>query len=150
MNGIMKRPQKLPGVKILVVDDEPDLREIISSRFQMEGSHVTLAENGESALKVLAGNDFDAVISDIRMPGGSGIELLEALQAMQSKDIEKILPAVILISGFSDLARKDALARGAAALLVKPFDLDDMITAVWDAVRNKSRRPNNPEGGPHV
>src|SRR6185437_5211848 len=104
MNRVMKRPQKLPGVKILVVDDEPDLRDIISSRFQMEGSHVTLAENGESALKVLKGNDFDAVISDIRMPGGSGIELLEALRAMQ---INKSLPAFILISGFSDLAQKD-------------------------------------------
>jgi CheY-like chemotaxis protein len=137
MNGTMKRPQKLSGIKILVVDDEPDLREIISSRFQMEGSHVTLAENGESALKVLAVNDFDAVISDIRMPGGNGIELLEALQAMQNNGAGKNLPAIILISGFSDLARKDALARGASALLVKPFDLDDMITAVSDAVKNK-------------
>jgi CheY-like chemotaxis protein len=137
MNGTMKRPQKLSGIKILVVDDEPDLREIISSRFQMEGSHVTLAENGESALKVLAVNDFDAVISDIRMPGGNGIELLEALQAMQNNGTAKNLPAIILISGFSDLARKDALARGASALLVKPFDLDDMITAVSDAVKNK-------------
>jgi len=139
MNGIMKRQQKLPGVKILIVDDEPDLRDILCSRLQMEGSHVTLAENGESALKVLARNHFDAVISDIRMPGGSGIELLEALQAMQNKDIKRTLPAVILISGFSDLAQKDALARGAAALLVKPFDLDDMITAVWDAVKNKEQ-----------
>jgi CheY-like chemotaxis protein len=139
MNGTMKRPQKLPGVKILVVDDEPDLRDIISSRFQMEGSQVTLAENSESALKVLSGTHFDAVISDIRMPGGSGIELLEALQAMQSKDSLKTVPAFILISGFSDLARKDALARGAAALLVKPFDLDDMITAVFDAVQNKEQ-----------
>jgi CheY-like chemotaxis protein len=142
MTGIMKRPQKLPGIKILVVDDEPDLREIISSRFQMEGSHVSLAENGESALKILATNHFDAVISDIRMPGGSGIELLEALQAMQSQESgasQKTLPALILISGFSDLSRKDALAQGASALLVKPFDLDDMITAVSEAVKHKEQ-----------
>jgi CheY-like chemotaxis protein len=137
MNGPMKRPQKLPGIKILVVDDEPDLRDIISSRFQMEGSQVTLAENGERALEVLKSTDFDAVISDIRMPGGSGIELLEAMNAMQGTAHGKNVPAVILISGFSDLARKDALARGATALLVKPFDLDDMITAVFDAVKNK-------------
>jgi CheY-like chemotaxis protein len=135
----MKRPQKLPGIKILVVDDEPDLREIISSRFQMEGSHVTLAENGESALKILERNDFDAVISDIRMPGKSGTELLEVLKATQNTSPKKALPAVILISGFCDLAHKDALARGATALLVKPFDLDDMITAVFDAVKNKEQ-----------
>jgi CheY-like chemotaxis protein len=142
MTGIMKRPQKLPGIKILVVDDEPDLREIISSRFQMEGSQVSLAENGGSAIKILATEHFDAVISDIRMPGGNGIELLEALQAMQSQksaEPKRAIPSVILISGFSDLSRKDALALGASALLVKPFDLDDMITAVSDAVKHKEQ-----------
>jgi CheY-like chemotaxis protein len=139
MNGTMKRPQKLSGVKILVVDDEPDLRDLMSLRFQMEGSHVTLAESGESALEALKKEGFDAVVCDIRMPGGGGIELLEALRAMKIGNPERNVPPVILISGFSDLARKDVLARGATALLVKPFNLDDMITAVFDAVKNKEQ-----------
>jgi DNA-binding NtrC family response regulator len=125
----MKRERLLPGVRILVVDDEPDLRDVISSRLQLEGGDVMVAENGKSAIEVMKDHQFDAIVSDIRMPGGNGMELLESLRAGQSR------PAFILISGFSDISTKDAMARGAQALLVKPFDLDDMISAVFDAIK---------------
>jgi DNA-binding NtrC family response regulator len=124
----MKKPQRLPGVKILVVDDEPDLRDVISSRFALEGCEVTLAENGQSAIDAMKEKHFDAVVTDIRMPGGNGVELLDAIKELGDQ------AAVILISGFTDLEPQDALARGAKALLIKPFDLDDIINAVCSAI----------------
>lgn len=125
---MMKKLRRLPGVKILVVDDEPDLRDVISSRFELEGCEVTLAENGQSAIDAMKANRFDAVITDVRMPGGNGIELLDAIK------INGDQAAVILISGFTDLALQDALDRGAKALLIKPFDLDDIINVVCSAI----------------
>jgi two-component system response regulator PilR (NtrC family) len=124
----MKRLKRLPGVKILVVDDEPDLRDVISSRFELEGCEVTLAENGQSAIDAMKAKRFDAVVTDVRMPGGNGIELLDAIKDNGDQT------AVILISGFTDLEPKDALTRGAKALLIKPFDLDDIINAVCSAI----------------
>jgi DNA-binding NtrC family response regulator len=124
----MKKPKRLPGVKILVVDDEPDLRDVISSRFTLEGCEVTLAENGQAAIDAMKVKRFDAVVTDIRMPGGNGVELLDAIKELGDQ------AAVILISGFTDLEPQDALARGAKALLIKPFDLDDIINAVCNAI----------------
>ena len=124
----MKRLKRLPGVKILVVDDEPDLRDVISSRFELEGCEVTLAENGQSAIDAMKAHRFDAVITDVRMPGRNGIELLDAIKDNGDQT------AVILISGFTDLEPEDALNRGAKALLIKPFDLDDIINAVCNAI----------------
>jgi DNA-binding NtrC family response regulator len=123
---------RLQGKRVLIVDDEPDLREVISARFEMEGCEVALAENGQVALDALKRKNFDAVISDIRMPGGNGLELLELIGQFNP------IPAVILISGFSDVEPEEVLARGASALLVKPFDLDDVINAVCDALESKS------------
>ena len=124
----MKKLRRLPGVKILVVDDEPDLRDVISSRFELEGCEVTLAENGQSAIDAMKAKRFDAVVTDVRMPGGNGIELLDAIKDNGDQ------AAVILISGFTDLEPQDALDRGAKALLIKPFDLDDIINAVCSAI----------------
>jgi DNA-binding NtrC family response regulator len=124
----MKRLKRLPGVKILVVDDEPDLRDVISSRFELEGCEVTLAENGQSAIDAMKAKQFDAVVTDVRMPGRNGIELLDAIKDNGDQT------AVILISGFTDLEPQDALNRGAKALLIKPFDLDDIINAVCSAI----------------
>lgn len=124
----MKRPKRLNGVKILVVDDEPDLRDVISSRFELEGCEVTLAENGKAAIDVMKAKKFDAVVTDVRMPNTNGIELLDAIKDNGDQ------AAVILISGFTDLEPQDALDRGAKALLIKPFDLDDIINAVCSAI----------------
>ena len=68
---------KLLNVSILLVDDEVDLREIISEEFTSAGALVTCAENGRKAFEVLQKNKFDIVFSDVRMTGGDGIELIQ-------------------------------------------------------------------------
>lgn len=121
----------MQGKRILIVDDEEDLRDVISARFEMEGCAVMKAENGNAAVALLREKNFDAVISDIRMPGIGGIELMKLARGLQPA------PAVILITGNTVPSSSEILKLGAAALLTKPFDLDDVIQVVHKAITSK-------------
>jgi CheY-like chemotaxis protein len=103
---------------ILVVDDEPDLREILSDEFSLSGAQVDVASNGCEALRKARSRAFDAVISDLRMPGGDGIELAKALKAQPNS------PVLILMTGFADLSGEEAYEIGAEGFLTKPFHLE--------------------------
>jgi CheY-like chemotaxis protein len=112
----------LKGKCLLVVDDEADLREIISSEFEFLGARVLQAENVSTAKSLLDHQKIDLIISDIRMPGATGIDLLKYVR---SKSLE--VPPVILITGFADITPQDAFDQGAEALMSKPFKLEDLI-----------------------
>lgn len=107
------------GKSILVVDDEPDLREILSDEFQMLGATVETAPNGKTAWEKAKSRNFDLVISDLRMPGGDGVALTKELK----RDVEKS-PVVVLMTGFADLTAEEAFAIGAEGFVTKPFLLE--------------------------
>jgi two-component system C4-dicarboxylate transport response regulator DctD len=115
----------------LIVDDEPLLREILREEFEMAGYQVLEADGGRAALALLKERGASVVVSDVRMPGGSGLELLDAIVAMGPGR-----PPVFLVTGFSDTDREGALARGAADLFEKPYRVSDLLRAV--AARLKS------------
>ncbi len=110
---------------ILVTDDEPIMREILCDLFQNLGCITFEASNGKEAYNIAMQNQIDVVISDIRMPGGSGVELLENLRAKHPSQ-----PIVILISGYSDLSMEDALKKGAQSMISKPFDRKSLLTTI--------------------
>ena len=116
----------LIGKTLLIVEDEPDLREPLVMEFESLGCRVFEAKNGKEAFELIKTQKIDAVISDIRMPGGDGVELLKRV-----KDFNFRFPVVMLITGFSDLSREEAFHLGAEEILAKPFDLDE----IGDAVR---------------
>lgn len=112
----------LRGKTVLVVDDEVDLREIVASELDFMGATVAQAGNITQADNILKEKKVDLVISDIRMPGGTGVELLGTIKARNILN-----PPVILITGFADVTPEEAYAEGAEALLNKPFQLDELI-----------------------
>lgn len=112
----------LRGKNILVVDDEVDLREIVASEFDFMGAMVFQAGNIAAADAILKEQKIDLIISDIRMPGGTGVELLKTVKARNI-----FFPPIILITGFADVTPEEAYAEGAEALLNKPFQLDELI-----------------------
>jgi CheY-like chemotaxis protein len=114
-----------PDQVILVVDDEDDLREIIADQFRFAGAKVLEAKNGKEAFLLIQSQKVDAVISDIRMPGGGGVELLDAI-----KQVDAHKPVVLLVTGHSDLTVEDALHKGAEAFFSKPFDLEALEKTV--------------------
>lgn len=115
----------LKGKTLLVVDDETDLRDIVASELEFMGASVFQAENISAAQKILSEQKIDLIVSDIRMPGGTGIDLLDIVKA---KNVTT--PPVLLITGFADITIEDAFHKGAEALMNKPFMLDDLIKLV--------------------
>lgn len=103
---------------VLVVDDEPNICDLLVGFLVGKGYRADAVHSGEAALAWLSENTSDMVLLDIRMPGISGIEVLERTQELYPK-----LP-VIVITGHADeaLARK-ALQMGAHDFFLKPFDL---------------------------
>lgn len=109
------------GKVILVVDDEADLREILRDELVFEGAEVFEAANGREAMDHLSKRKFDAVLSDIRMPGGDGATL-----ARQIRENNPSQPVIILITGFADLHSEEAFGLGADGYVTKPFHLEEL------------------------
>jgi len=114
---------------ILIVDDEPDICEILSMTFGSKGFKALTANNGKQALEIVKANKIDVIVSDIQMPGGNGIELLEEVKRLNSS-----LPVVLFISGFADITVEDAYDKGAEAIFAKPFSNKVLIQAVSKAI----------------
>ncbi len=119
----------LKGKTVLVVDDEPDLRELMVTEFEMYEAKVFEATNGEEAFELLEAQVVDVIVSDILMPGGSGLELLEKLKIKDPNH-----PPVFFITGFSEVSPQVAIEKGAKNVFSKPFDWDDMIQEVAAAI----------------
>jgi len=122
--SISDQSTNLRGLTILVVDDEPDLRLGLTRLLSRTGASVSSAASAEEAMCMLDGQPVDLVISDIRMPGLSGVELL--------REIKRTRPAVevILMTGFGTIELAvECLHAGASNFLSKPFDNDEMLQA---------------------
>jgi CheY-like chemotaxis protein len=106
----------MAAVKILVVDDEPVLRELLVFDFQNKGFETCEAGNPTEALDQLKNTHIDAVVSDIRMPGGGGLQLLKEIKSQPAA------PYVVFITGFADLTVESAMDEGAEGYFKKPID----------------------------
>jgi CheY-like chemotaxis protein len=120
------------GSIVLIVDDEPDLREIIQEEFESLGAKVHVASNGREALNIANQFSPQVIISDIRMPGGDGIELLKNVR---SQALANTQPVFVLVTGFSDVTKEQAAQLGADLMLSKPFHLSDFTLAVEKLLR---------------
>jgi DNA-binding NtrC family response regulator len=110
---------------VLIVDDDAEIRELISRFLNRRQIQTMEAVNGIEAFKIVRSQKVDTVITDVRMPGGDGVTLLKKIMA----EIETP-PTVIVISGYSDLTEESAVKFGAKAYFNKPFDVQKLINAV--------------------
>ena len=111
--------------KIIYVDDDIDLLESVSELLSEEGFTVYPFTNGYDALDKLLEEQVDVVLTDIKMPKITGIELLEKIRA-----IDKEIP-VILTTGYADLNMAvDAVKKGAFEFIIKPFNLNYLLHAI--------------------
>jgi CheY-like chemotaxis protein len=121
---------RLKGFKILIVDDEQDLREILSEDFALQGATVRTAKNGREAFELASEEMPHVILSDVRMPGGDGIELLQRIRAIYSTTP----PHFFLLTGFADLDPQHAAAMGGQGLLPKPFSLKQLRECVMNVL----------------
>jgi two-component system alkaline phosphatase synthesis response regulator PhoP len=115
--------------KVLIVEDDPRIREIYG--FELEDHEVLIdnAENGKLAYQMILNGNYDAVITDVRMPKGNGIELLISLYNAKLRK----QPVKIVISGYTDLDKQKAVDLGAYAYFPKPFDFNQLIACLKQA-----------------
>jgi len=106
---------------ILVVDDEAGIREMLRAVLEEDGHRVQVAEHAESALARVLDEGADLLITDISMPGMSGVELLEAIKR-QGREI----PAIVITAFGSKESAIEAMRQGAVNYLEKPFDVEEM------------------------
>ena len=116
------------SARILVVDDDPEMRRLLAEFLRGEGFRVDLAADGQEALRQLCEEIFDHVVLDKNLPGESGLEMLPLLRALAPGT------PVTLITAFGDSrTHEQAFSRGAYEVLLKPFNLDDLIEVLRKA-----------------
>jgi DNA-binding NtrC family response regulator len=119
----------MPRKSILVVDDDKPQRDILHDILTEAGYDVTSAASGEAALKFAKERDFDLALTDLKMTGMDGIELLQHLLTMDKSII------VILLTAHGTIeSAKEALRRGAFDYLQKPFDRDALLATIKRAL----------------
>lgn len=126
--------QDLKKFTILVVDDETALREALVFDFARRGFTVLEASNGRAAFEQVKKNRIDVVLSDVRMPNGDGVELLDNVKAMHPE-----LPVVMFITGYADISVQESYNKGADAIFSKPFDRNALFAAVMRAISTKEK-----------
>ncbi len=115
--------------RILVVDDEPEICKYLSLLMQKQGLAALVAEDGKTALNMIASETPDVILSDIRMPGMDGMELLK-----EAKKVDPDIP-VIMITGYAGVhGAVEAMRAGAHDYLAKPFDHHEVIRVVQRAL----------------
>jgi len=109
---------------ILIVDDEPDLREIISLELEEAGFKVLEAENGKVAVETIKSKTVDAVITDINMPECNGFEFLKEVRKFDSP------PHIFFLSGYAESKHQEANELEIQTIFTKPFDIGTLVHAV--------------------
>jgi len=117
---------------ILIVEDEAGMRSTLAANLEYQGYRTITCENGKEGLACIQKDHPDVVISDLRLPDGSGLQLLEGLKEINPE------AAFILITGHASLETAlEALNEGAFAYVTKPFGMDEVYTVVRNALKQQ-------------
>ena len=125
-------------IKIMIVDDEAIMRNLLLKILEQEGYQITLAASCDEALEKLEHEDFELVLSDVKMPKTSGFELLKIIKK------QKPQTAVIMMTGYGDAYTvKEALMLGADEYITKPFKSHEISLIVerayWRQMASKKK-----------
>ncbi len=118
-----------PSTRVLVVDDEPQIRRALGVNLRARGYQVDLAETGEQALELAARHHPDVVVLDLGLPGIDGVEVIQGLRGWSS------VPVIVLSVRESERDKVAALDAGADDYVTKPFGMDELLARLRAALR---------------
>ncbi|MBA3965542.1 MAG: response regulator, partial [Nitrospirales bacterium] len=135
--AMIKKPQPLQNLHILVVDDDRDICAFLVDRLKGDGFHVEFALNAQEALQALFSTSFNGIILDIGLPDISGLTVLEHIR----RDYPK-LPVIMITATEAEDRAKSAMDRGANAYLLKPLDPRQLAYVLGEWIGKKEPRPH--------
>jgi len=128
----------MPSARVLVVDDEPSMRELLDITLKQEGYDVTLADGGEAAISALEETVFDLVVTDLRMRKVDGLAVLRAVKERAPGT------AVLMVTAFASTdTAVEAMKLGAYDYVTKPFKLDEIRLTIANALERKRLHEEN-------
>jgi two-component system response regulator PilR (NtrC family) len=136
--NLIETPAERRRPRILVVDDERSMRELLAIVLRREGYDVLLAENGTSAIATLEKEPVDILISDIKMPDLSGVDVLRA-----AKRVDQDILGIMITAFASTETAVEAMRLGACDYLSKPFDVDLLRMKVREKIESRQLRQEN-------
>ena len=120
-------------VRIMIIEDDEEMRSLMKDFFEEEGFETDSVSNGVDALRKLSKDHFDLVITDIRMPGLTGLDILPTIRRLKPET-----PIIVMTAYGSDDVRRRSLERGATIYLEKPIHLSKLRTVIREMVLRKS------------
>jgi DNA-binding NtrC family response regulator len=114
---------------VLIIDDEPDILELMCEEFRYVGYNTISASSGNQAVSILSSDKkINLVVSDFKMPDGNGMVVLNHVSSMNPK------PFFFFVSGQADISVEQAVKAGALKFFHKPFDLDELIKDIESTI----------------
>src|SRR5678815_4252780 len=132
------KPPESGKVRILIVDDEPSMREMLRIVLRRDGYDVQLADSGREAIDQLRQNNFDLLLSDIKMPDVSGVDVLRT-----AKEINRDVVAFMMTAYASTSTAVEAMRLGAVDYFTKPFSMDELRLKVRQHLEPSRLRQEN-------
>jgi len=120
-------------VRVMIIEDDEEMRSLLRDFFEEEGFETDSVSNGIDALEKLSENHFDLVITDIRMPGLTGLDILPTIRRLKPET-----PIIAMTAYGSDDVRRRSLERGATTYLEKPIILSKLRRLIREMVLRKS------------
>ncbi len=128
----------MKNINILIIDDEKNQRDILTGYLKKKGFNLFSASNGDEGIKIVETNLIDIIFSDFKMPGKTGLEVLQ--------EVKKINPKIdfVILTAFGTIENAvNAMRRGAFDYITKPVDLDELDLLIERIVENKNLRSEN-------
>ena len=120
--------------RILVVEDDEEMRSLLKDFIEAEGFEIDSVGNGSEAFRILVRELFDLVISDIRMPGLTGLDIIPGIKKLQPE-----APIIVITAFGSEEVHRRAIERGATAYLENPLRFHDLKTMIHEIMSSKAR-----------
>jgi two-component system response regulator PilR (NtrC family) len=115
----------MPDVRVLVVDDEQSMRDLLAIMLRQAGYEVVVADGGEAAIETLKRDSFDLVVTDLRMRKADGLAVLKATKEISPRTV------VLVVTAFASTETAvEAMKLGAYDYVTKPFKLDELLAKI--------------------
>lgn len=125
-------------MRILLVEDEENIREVVTLNLEMEDYEVVAVSNGKDAIKCFNEQHFDLIILDIMLPEVDGYQILEQIRLTNME-----VPVIFLTAKDTALDKVTGLRKGADDYLTKPFNLEELLLRVQNLIKRTSKSPEN-------